>query len=253
MRTRRGNASWLEAGAGWPVVLLHAFPLDASMWQPQLEAVPEGWRFIAPHLRRFEDGLDGCAADVFDLLNCLELEEAVIGGLSMGGYLAFAMYRQAPSRFSGLLLADTRAQADTPDGRAGREKMRALLARDGPPAVADQMLPKLLSPLGRAEGSPLAVRVREMIERNDPAALDAAILAMMNRADATPLLPQISCPTLVLAGELDEVTPVADAEPMQRAIQRSRLTVIRDAGHLSNLEQPVPFSRALVDFLLANL
>src|SRR3954471_18693169 len=145
MQTPRGRATWLEAGAGWPVILLHAFPLNPAMWRPQLDAVPQGWRFIAPHLRRFDEGLDGCAADVFDLMDALEIESAVIGGLSMGGYIAFAMYREAGSRFTGLVLADTRAEADTPDGRTGRQKMREVLASGGPSAVADQMLPKLLS------------------------------------------------------------------------------------------------------------
>src|SRR3954468_20275101 len=103
--------AWLEAGAGWPVVLLHAFPLNAAMWRPQLERVPEGWRFLAPHLA-FGPSLEDHASAVGDLLDALQIDDAVIAGLSMGGYLAFAMHRQMPARFSGLILADTRAQAD---------------------------------------------------------------------------------------------------------------------------------------------
>jgi pimeloyl-ACP methyl ester carboxylesterase len=281
-RTARGEATWLEAGAGWPVVLLHAFPLHAEMWRPQLEQVPDCWRFIAPDFRGFgrrrfsevppEGGnhgggnhgggnhgggnhegtwrcsMDTYAADVAALLDALEIEDATIGGLSMGGYVALALHRQAAHRFTGLVLADTRAQADTPDGRRGRTHMRERLAAGGARAVADDMLPKLLSD----GASPvLRAHVRRMIETADPAGIDAAIVAMMERPDSTPRLPQISCTALIVAGELDTVTPPADAEAMQRAMPRARLTTIPGAGHLSNLEQPERFSRVLADFLLA--
>lgn len=264
MKTGRGPMAWLEAGAGWPVVLLHAFPLDADMWRPQLERVPDGWRFIAPDLRGFRGtpldlpeggraGIDDYAADVGDLMDCLELDDAVIAGLSMGGYIAFAMYRQAPARFNGLVLGDTRPQADTSAGREARAGMRERLAREGPRGVADQMLPKLLSAGAPADQPALVARVRDIIERADPAGLDAAIVAMMNRPDSTPDLPRMACATLVIVGELDEITPVADARAMQAALPRSTLTVIGGAGHLSNLERPDQFSRALADFLLARL
>ncbi len=254
----RGRMTWLEAGAGWPLVFLHAFPLHAEMWRPQLERVPDGWRFIAPDFRGFgrmesaerAESLDDYAADVDALLQALGIEDAVIAGLSMGGYVAFALYRQAPGRFTSLILADTRSQADTAEGRAGRVRMRELLARDGPRAVADQMLPKLLS----EQADPALVRyVRRLIEGASPAAIDAAIAAMMNRPDSTPDLPGIACAALVLAGDRDAITPVADAEAMQGALPRSTLTVVHGAGHLANLERPDAFSRAIADFLLAHL
>jgi pimeloyl-ACP methyl ester carboxylesterase len=259
MRTSRGDAAWLEAGAGWPVVLLHAFPLHAQMWRPQLERVPEGWRFIAPDFRGFgaspepptaQMSMADYAADVLALLDAAAIEEAVVAGLSMGGYVAFAMYRQAPSRFSGLVLADTRSQADTPDGRKMRMRLRETIAAGGPPALADEMLPRSLS-----SGADAAIvgEVRRMIESGAPAALDAALAAMMDRPDVTADLPGIGCGTLVLVGEHDVIAPVAEAEAMQRAIPRSRLTVLRDAGHLSSLEQPEAFGRALADFLIARV
>jgi pimeloyl-ACP methyl ester carboxylesterase len=254
MMTRRGRMAWLEAGAGWPVVLLHAFPLHAEMWRPQLERVPEGWRYLAPDFPGFgrsEMGgrtLDEYAAAIGDLMDGLELDDAVIAGLSMGGYVAFAMYRQSPARFAGLVLADTRPQADTAEGRAGRARLREALAAGGASAVADQMVPKLLS-----DGADPAVgnQVRALIESADPAAIDAAIVAMMERPDSSELLPHIGCGTLVIAGEHDAITPVGDAEAMQQAIPRAALTVVPGAGHLSNLEQPDIFSRLLADFLLA--
>jgi pimeloyl-ACP methyl ester carboxylesterase len=255
-----GGVTWLEAGAGWPLILLHGFPLNAGMWRPQLEAVPEGWRFIAPDLRGFGGrrgagpvSMDGYAADVLGLMDGLELDDAVIGGLSMGGYVTFAMFRQAPSRFTGMILADTRSQADTPQVREGRLSLRALLARDGPRGVADQLLPKLLGEAARGPAAPAARETRAMIEAAAPEAIDAAIGALIGRPDSTPVLSSIACSTLVLVGAQDEITPPAEAELMQRAMPRSTLCVIPDAGHLSNLEQPATFSRALSDFLLARL
>lgn len=258
--------AWLEAGAGWPVILLHAFPLNAGMWRPQLDAVPEGWRFIAPDFRGFggtralaaapageRPSIDQYAADIGDFMDCLELDDAVIVGLSMGGYVAFAMYREAPARFNGLVLADTRPQADTASGRDARTALRGLVARDGTAAVAEQMLPTLLSSRARTEDPAVEATVRRMIEQAEPAGVDAAIAAMMERPDATPDLPRIACATLVLVGELDAITPVADAHAMQQGIPRSTMTVIDGAGHLSNLERPATFNRALADFLLARL
>ena len=262
METDRGRLAWLEAGAGWPVILLHAFPLSAAMWHPQLDRVPDGWRFIAPNLRGFGRSLppsggrismDDYAADVFCLMDGLALDNATIGGLSMGGYVAFAMFRQAPIRFTGMILADTRPQADTPQGREGRVRMRDVLAKEGPRGVADQMLPKLLSEEARREGAEMLRDTRAMIESAAPQAIDEAIGALMDRPDSTPGLSGISCATLVLVGEQDEITPVAEAVAMQRAIPRSTLCVISGAGHLSSLEQPEAFSRALGDFLLAHL
>ena len=276
LETARGHMSWLEAGAGWPVILLHAFPLEAEIWRPQLERVPQGWRFIAPDLRGFgrflppgggsytidEKGswlqpsggsgltMDDYAADVFSLMDGLKLDDAVIGGLSMGGYVAFAMFRQAPRRFTGLVLADTRPQADTRQAHEMRVQQRELLKTGGPRALAEQSLPKLFS---EAADPGVVSRTRAMIESAPVAGIDAAMVAMMARPDSTPGLPQINCGTLVIVGERDQITPVADAELMQRAIPRSALCVIPGAGHLSSLEQPDVFSRALGDFLLAPL
>jgi 3-oxoadipate enol-lactonase len=296
---------FLEAGAGWPVLLIHAFPLSADMWRPQLDRVPEGWRFIAPDLRGFGKNLppdrlrqgfgesagasakaeggnhataeaeerhphhlvasglsrknsavltmDDYARDIGSMLDRLKIDEAVIGGLSMGGYVTFALFRQSPERFTGMVLADTRPQADTADGRAARAKMRDLLAEHGPSAVADQMIPKLLAPTSRSGDPALVERTRRMIEANAVDAIDGALGALMERPDSTGDLPGISCPTLVIVGEDDEVTPQADAELMKQEIPRSLLMVIQGAGHLSNLERPFEFSRALHDFLVAHM
>lgn len=258
--------AWREAGAGWPVVLLHAFPLSVRMWDAQLARVPQGYRFIAPDLRGFglsdlvapgstpmPMSVDAYARDIAALMDGLELDSAVIAGLSLGGYVAFAMYRQLSARFAGLVLADTRAEADSPQGREGRLRLRQDLAAHGPSAVADQMIPALVSARARQDRPDLVADVRAMIEENSAAGLDAAIGALMDRPDSTPDLPRISCATLVVVGEHDTVTPPTLAERMHAAIPRATLVAIPDAGHLSNLEQPDVFSTALADFLAAHL
>jgi pimeloyl-ACP methyl ester carboxylesterase len=256
--TARGPMTWLEAGAGWPLVLLHAFPLTAEMWRPQLERVPADWRFMAPELSSAvpasgERTIDDYAADVGALLDALKVDEAVIGGLSMGGYIAFALFRRSPELFSGMILADTRPQADSPQGRDGRAKMRELVAREGVGAIADQMLPRLLSKQTMAERPELVRRVREIIESNSPRGVDAALDAMMTRPDSTPDLPRMSCATLVIVGEEDAVTPPTEADAMHQAIERSVLVPLAGAAHLSSLEQPDAFSRAIADFLLSHI
>ena len=256
---------WLESGAGWPVLLIHAFPLNADMWRPQLDRVPDGWRFIAPDLRGFGRSrpsgaagapiasLDDYAADLEVLLDHLKIDEAVMGGLSMGGYVTFALFRRAPDRFTGMLLADTRSQADTPEGRAARLSMRAVLAEGGPSAVADQMIPKLLSDETRSREAELVERTRRLILANASDAIDQAIVAMMERPDSTPDVASVNVPVLVVVGEQDALTPPADAERLHAALPRSILTVIPGAGHLSNLERPAEFSRGLHDFLVAHM
>ena len=197
--------------------------------------------------------IDDYADDVLCLMDGLEIESGAIGGLSMGGYVTFAMSRKEPDRFTGMILADTRPQADTPQAREGRVRLREVLATDGPRGVADQMLPKLLSAAASRDGTAAARAARAMIESAAPEAIDAAIGALMTRPDSTPNLAAISCATLVVVGDQDEITPAAEAEAMQRAMPRATLCVIADAGHLSSLEQPEAFSRALADFLLGHL
>ena len=246
----------LEAGAGRPVILVHGFPLRAEMWRPQLDSVPPGMRFIAPDLRGFGNTPLGheppsmvtYARDVFALMDTLEIDGATIAGFSMGGYVTFAMHRLAPQRFRGIVLADTRSPADTAQGRDGRAQMRKALAEKGPSAVSSAMMPKMLTPNADAATVEL---VRNMIDTTAPAAIEAAIVAMMERPDSTPDLASIDTPAHVLVGADDEITPVADAEAMRSGLRRATLTVIPRAGHLANLEQPETFNRALADFLLS--
>jgi pimeloyl-ACP methyl ester carboxylesterase len=193
--------------------------------------------------------MDDYAADLVDLIEALRIEDAVIGGLSMGGYITFALFRRAPRFFRGMILADTRSQADTPEGVEGRKRMLALLESRGPSGVADEMMPKLLGETTRRERPEVADRVRALIQSNSTPAVAGMITALMTRPDSTPLLKSIDCPTLVLVGDEDTITPPALSREMHQAIVRSELEVLRGVGHLANIEQPTSFNSALARFL----
>jgi 3-oxoadipate enol-lactonase len=193
--------------------------------------------------------MDDYAGDVIDLLDHLHITEAVIGGVSMGGYIAFAMFRRAPRYFQGLLLADTKSEADTAEGVAGRRRMLQLVSEKGPAAVAEDMIPKLLGSTTRASRPAIVERVRSLVLASSTEAIAGAIQALMTRPDSTPLLSSIRCPALVIVGEEDTVTPKPAAEAMHRAIAGAELATIAAAGHLANLEQPAAFNAALAQFL----
>ena len=228
------------------------------MWEPQLALADHGWRVLAPHLGGADDlsggaggsaSMDDLAGEVVDLLDALHVDDAVIGGLSMGGYVALALFRLAPRYFRGLVLADTRTQSDTPEGIEGRKRMLALVREKGAAAVADEMLPKLLAEATRARHSEMVARARALILANSAEAIANAITALMTRTDTTPMLQTIHCPTLILVGDRDGITPPPLSEAMHRAIAGSELVVIEGAGHLTNLEQPASFNAALARFL----
>jgi pimeloyl-ACP methyl ester carboxylesterase len=258
--TGHRTVRYLEAGAGWPVVLLHAFPLSSDMWRPQLDRAPDGWRLLAPDLKGLgpaggtpASSLDDMAGDLVAWLEALRIESATIGGSSMGGYLTFALFRLAPERFDAVVLANTRATADSEEARAARDRMSELVRSSGPGAVADQMLPKLLGDTSRRSRPELAPLVRTLIERNSVAGIDGAIQAMKGRPDSRDLLAGLGRPALIVAGGEDAIIAPAEGEAMQRQLPRSQLVVLPGAGHLSNLEAPDDFSAALENFLRANL
>jgi pimeloyl-ACP methyl ester carboxylesterase len=159
------------------------------------------------------------------------------------------MYREAPHRFAGMILADTRATADSEPQREGRRKAIATVRQRGSSAIADDMLPKLLGETTRQQQPALIQQVRGMIEGNPPEAIAGALEAMLGRPDSTPLLSRLTLPTLILCGDEDVLTPPSDSQAMHAAIPGSRLEMIKGAGHLSNLERPGPFSEALASFL----
>jgi pimeloyl-ACP methyl ester carboxylesterase len=238
------------------VVLVHAFPLSAQLWNRQADLMPEGWTLFAPELPGFgrstaapASSMDEFARAVFGAMDDVGIERAVIGGMSMGGYITFEMYRQAPQRFVGMILADTRATPDNDQQKDARRKAITTVREKGPSAIADDMIPKLLGETTTREQPGLVQEVRGMIERNSPDAIAGALEAMMGRPDSTTMLSRIDVPTLILCGDEDVLTPPADSQAMHAAIPGSRLEVIKGAGHLSNIERPAEFSAALASFL----
>ena len=238
------------------VVLIHAFPLNATLWKPQVDRAPDGFRFITPDFPGFgrsadtpARSMDDIARSVLRALDEANVERAVIGGMSMGGYVTLALYRLAPERFAGMVLADTRATADNDQQREARRKMMATVRERGAPAVADEMLPKLLGATTQRRYPEVETEVRAMIEGNSPDAIAGAVEAMMGRPDSHPLLGAISVPTLIICGAEDVLTPPSDSEALHAGIAGSRLAILNGAGHLSNIESPDAFSFTLNAFL----
>ena len=243
------------------LLLIHAFPLGAGMWEGQLKALPAGWRLLAPDLRGFggstiadpddSPSMDDYASDVIDLLRELQIESAVIGGCSMGGYAAMALARLAPAMVRAMVLIDTRATADTPEGRANRRSMLALLDREGPTGVARDMMPKLLGKTTRDDRHDVEPLVRRLAKQQSAAALRGGIQRMMSRADSSSVLQQLTVPLLVIVGEEDVLTPPDDARKIAALCQSAQLVVLPRTGHLPNLEHPEAFNDVLRTFLAA--
>ncbi|HEV2836354.1 MAG TPA: alpha/beta hydrolase [Pyrinomonadaceae bacterium] len=249
--------AYTDTGLGAPVVLLHGYPFNRSLWNEQVAALSNSYRVITPDLRGHgeSDAVPGAATmnrmaeDVAALLDQLEISRAVIGGLSMGGYVALAFYKQFPSRVRALVLADTRAQADTEEGKRTRSQQAEKALAEGMAGIADAMLPKLLTPDTVTKRPEVVKRVRDMMLKTKPEGAAGALLGMAEREDQTELLSQIKCPALILVGQDDPITPVPDSEQMNREIRGSRLVVIENAAHVSNLERTEQFNEELTKFL----
>jgi 3-oxoadipate enol-lactonase len=246
-----------DLGSGPPVVLLHGYPFNRSLWNEQVAALRATHRVVTPDLRGFGESdstagsasMDRMAQDIAQLMDALGISTATIGGLSMGGYVALAFYKQFPSRVRSLVLADTRAQADTEEGKQVRVEQTEKVMAEGMAGIADAMLPKLLTPETVSKRPELVKRIRDMMVKTKPVGAAAALLGMAEREDQTELLARIVSPTLILVGREDAITPVQDSEKMQQKIPGSRLVVLEKAGHVSNLERTEQFNQELLKFL----
>jgi pimeloyl-ACP methyl ester carboxylesterase len=248
---------YLDEGEGLPIIFIHAFPLNQSMWDAQVAALRSRFRAITPDLRGFGKSdapagpyaMDLMAADVRALMRALSIEQAVIAGCSMGGYVAFAFYRDYPEAARALALVDTKAGLDTQEARDRREQSAEKAERLGARAIADDMTPLLLGSTTEATRPAVVQRVRAMIEANSPQGIAAAQRGMAARQDSISLLSQITCPALVIAGSEDKMAGRAEAEAMAGKIPCATLRVIESAGHLPNLERPEEFNKILIEFL----
>ena len=245
------------SGDGPTLCLLHAFPFHRGMWRPQIEALRGSWRIVTFDARGFGesprgDGLltmERIADDAVALLDHLAEDQAVFAGLSMGGYAAFALHRRHRDRVRALVLADTRAEADTDEGRAGRAALSERVRREGAAPAVDAMLPRLLSSHAQSSNPDLFETVRGMLLAAPSGGITDALAGLAARADSTPTLREIRCPALVVVGEEDELTPVGSAETIHQGIAGSRLAIVPRAGHLSNMENPEAFNAAVSSFL----
>lgn len=252
------DIAFTDAGNGPVVLLLHGYPFDKTMWSEQVDVLAAaGFRAIAPDLRGLGETpssgevatMDDMARDAAAVLDQVGIEKAVVCGLSMGGYVAFELVHLFPTRIRGLVLAGTRAPADNEQEKDGREQQVQTMLRAGMVPISIATLPKLLAPHTLTEKPDVVKRVRAMIVRTDPKGAAVAQRGMAARRDYSEDLPNINVPTLIIVGREDSIRPVADAEFMHRGIRHSRLKIIEDAAHVTNMEQPEIFNRALLEFL----
>jgi 3-oxoadipate enol-lactonase len=245
---RAAEIAFDDVGSGAPLVLLHAFPLDRRMWWATASALAAHRRVISPDLRGFGEtplaapySIADLADDLARLMDALGLSRATVGGMSMGGYVALAFAARHGARLEGLILADTRAGADSPEARRGRDEAIALVEASGVQAYVERQIPRLLSP---DASDALRAEVRAL-GRQTPDAVIAGLVALRERPDRRGELPLIACPTLVMVGAQDALTPPAEAAAMAAAIPGARLVELPGAGHLSCLEAPGAFAAAL--------
>lgn len=245
-------------GDGRPVVLLHAFPLNSGQWEQQIDTLSGSFRFIAPDLKGFggsdapedESGysMDDYAESVAGLLDELGLKNVTLVGLSMGGYIAFAFLRRHRDRVTALVLADTRAEADPPEGKEKRSKQQEMVRSEGTAGLIDALTGALIAEATLSGKPDVVDRLRKLMD-NPPAGFIGGLEAMKNRPDSTGDLASIDVPTLVIVGESDGVTPPDASRTIHEAVAGSKLVVLPEAGHLSNLEAPKEFTEALREFL----
>ncbi|MCC6317002.1 MAG: alpha/beta fold hydrolase [Gemmatimonadaceae bacterium] len=258
--------AWLEGrsvgfddvGSGPPIVFLHGFPHRRTLWAPQLGALVDRARCIAPDLRGFGESaaaepysMDRYADDVAALLDHLRVERAIVCGLSMGGYVALAMWRRHAERIRGLVLMDTRAGADTAEGVQKRHEMIALARARGSSAVADAMIAGMVGKSTRERCPEVVDSMHAMLESAPVDGIVGALTALMTRPDSSATLATITVPTLVIVGAEDALTPVKEAEFLQRGIVGSRLEVIQLAGHVASFERSGAVNHVLSEFLAA--
>jgi 3-oxoadipate enol-lactonase len=254
--------SYVDRGQGLSVVLLHGFPLDHTMWAVQVEALTVVARVIAPDLRGFGrsplapgDGERGISMEQYagDLIELLDVraipEPVVLVGFSMGGYVAWQFVRKYPERVRALVQCDTRALADTEEGRAGRIKMAENVVEWGSGRVAEMMGPKLFAPATFQKLPEIVRAVRTVVERTSPAGIAAAQRGMAARPDMTSLLPTIKAPTLVIVGEHDAISPPDEMKSIAAEIPGAEFVVIPEAGHMTTMENPAAVNEALLGFV----
>lgn len=258
----RGDLAYIDRGQGLPVLLVHGFPLDHTMWSAQIEALSPLHRVIAPDLRGFGQSplgegdpqrsisMEEYADELNELLDLLGIAEPIVlVGFSMGGYIAWQFVRKHAERLCALVQCDTRAAADTEEGRAGRLKMAEKIAEWGSARVAEMMGPKLFSAIGLDSKPQLMAELRRVVSRTSPAGIAAAQRGMAARLDVTDMLPTIQVPTLVVVGADDVISTSQEMRTIAAAIPSATFVEIPAAGHMTTLENPAAVNDVLTAFL----
>lgn len=247
-----------DVGTGDAVVFLHGFPHHRALWAPQVGALVDRARCIAVDLRGFGESeagtsttVDDYADDVAALLDHLRVERAIVCGLSMGGYVAFALWRRHRARVRGLVFMDTRAGADSAEGMQKRRDMMALANERGAAGVADAMITGMVGKRTREKCPEVVDTMHAMLESAPVSGILEALHALMTRPDSTPVLSTIAVPTLVVVGDEDVLTPVSESEIIHTGVAGSRLEIIAGAGHVANMERPAAVNHLLSEFLAA--
>ncbi len=247
-----------QTGEGIPLLLIHGYPLSKKMWDPQVLFLADIATVITLDLRGHGESypfegtysMDLLADDCYTLLNGLKITQPVlICGLSMGGYITFALYRKHPDLFAGMILTSTRAAPDSPEGKANRNAGIRNVRELGMRSIAEGMLPKVLSPISLSSKPSLVDAIMAIMLETSVNGVAGALQGMRDRPDSTPMLSQITCPTLIIHGADDQLIPVSEAKTMASHIKSSSLVVIPQAGHLVNLEQPELYNQAVRDFI----
>jgi pimeloyl-ACP methyl ester carboxylesterase len=257
-----GTIGVFAQGRGEPILFVHGFPLRHDMWRSQIEAFGKSYRVIAPDLRGFgESKLSGATAtttltmeafadDLHVLLHAVFVDRPVVlCGLSMGGYIAWQFLRKYRDQLKALVLCDTRATGDSPEQAAGRQKLAAEVLALGPQAAVDAMLPRLVSPKTAEQQPGVVSDLRKMILRNSSVSIAATLRGLAERPDCTQMLPSIDVPTLVLCGQDDQITPMAEMKTMAQAIPGAQFVEVADAGHMSPMENPKTINATIDRFL----
>jgi pimeloyl-ACP methyl ester carboxylesterase len=256
VNVRGGTLSYTEHGKDRPIVLIHGFPLDSRMWDKQIPALADFGRVIAIDLLGFGKSpsnnpftLMMQARLLHEALKAMNALPCIPTGLSMGGYIALEFARAFPSDMQALMLLDTRAEADSPEGKAGRNKMLEILAAGGAKAVADQLIGKLVS-ADTIQHRPQVVRdLRSMMEQCSVKTIEHALVALRDREDTRSCLASIAVPTLIIVGQEDVITPIPSAETLHKGIAHSRLEIIKGSGHMTTMEQPEQVNQAIRQFV----
>ncbi len=258
VKINNGYLAYNQLGKGIPILFIHGYPLSRRIWELQEPGLSDIASIIAIDLRGHGKSfpfdppytMESLADDCRHLLESIEIKSPiVVCGLSMGGYVAFALYHKYPQLFRGMILTSTRAAADSPQGKANRESAIKDVRDHGIAFIAESMLAKLVSPITLSSNLKLVETIREIMLETSIQGVIGALQGMRDRPDSTPLLSQINVPVLIVQGTDDQLIPLSEVETMHEQISGSRLVVIPKAGHLSNMEQPDQYNQAVRDFL----